>query len=104
MLTIIDNTYVDGMVNHIYPSELQLNKADSSDTKAPFLHLHLTISNGSVSSKIYDKRDDFDFVNFPFLVNGDAPRATSYGAHILILFGLLECLVMSLILTLEIKV
>ena len=63
--------YIDfeGMVNQIYPSELQLNKANTSDTEAPFLDLHLSISNGFVSSKIYDKRDDFDFdiVNFPFL-------------------------------------
>ena len=57
------------MVNQIYTSELQLNKANTSDTEAPFLDLHLSISNGFVSSKIYDKRDDFDFdiVNFPFL-------------------------------------
>ena len=57
------------MVNRIYPPELQLNKANTSDTKAPFLDLHLSIPNGFVSSKIYDKRDDFDFdiVNFPFL-------------------------------------
>ena len=65
----IDNPYFEGMVNQIYPSELQLNKANTSDTEAPFLDLHLFISNGFVSSKIYDKRDDFDFdiVNFPFL-------------------------------------
>ena len=49
------------MVNQIYPSELQLDKANSSDIEALFLDLHLTISDGSVSSKIYDKRDDFDF-------------------------------------------
>ena len=54
----IDNTYFDGMVNQIYPPELQLNKANSSDTEAPFLDLHLTTSDGFVSSKIYDKRDD----------------------------------------------
>ena len=43
----------------------------------------LNISNGFVSSKIYDKRDDFDFdiVNFPFL-DGDVPRSTSYGVYI----------------------
>ena len=36
-----------------------------------------------VSTKIYDKRDDFDFetVNFPFL-DGDVPRSTSYGVYI----------------------
>ena len=48
-----------------------------------FLDLHLSISNGFVSSKIYDKRNDFDFdiVNFPFL-DGDVPRSTSYGVYI----------------------
>ena len=49
------------MVNRIYPPELQLNKTNTADTEAPFLDLHLSISNGFVSSKIYDKRDDFDF-------------------------------------------
>ena len=41
------------------------------------------ISNGTVSTKIYDKRDyfDFDIVNFPFR-DGDIPRRTSYGAYI----------------------
>ena len=33
-----------------------------------------------VSSKIYDKRDDFDIVNFPFL-DGDVPNSTSYGVY-----------------------
>ena len=79
----IDNPYFEGMVNRIYPPELQLNKANTADTEAPFLDLHLSISNGFVSSKTYDKRDDFDFdiVNFPFL-DGDVPRSTSYGVYI----------------------
>ena len=78
-----ERDYFEGMVNRIYPPELQLNKANTSDTEAPFLDLHLSISNGFVSSKIYDKRDDFDFdiVNFPFL-DGDVPRSTSYGVYI----------------------
>ena len=63
---------------------------NTSDTEAPFLDLHLSISNGFDSSKIYDKRDDFDFdiVNnnkkfrsFPFL-DGDVPRRPSYGVYI----------------------
>ena len=79
----IDNPYFEGMVNQIYPPELQLNKANTSDTEAPFLDLHLFVSNGFVSSKIYDKRDDFDFdiVIFPFL-DGDVPRRPSYGVYI----------------------
>ena len=56
------------MVSQIYPSELQLNKANTSDTKAAFLDLHLSISNDIVFTIIYDKRDGFDFeiVDFPF--------------------------------------
>ena len=79
----IDNPYFEGMVNQIYPPELQLNKDNISDTEAPFLDLHLSVANGFVSSKIYDKRDDFDFdiVNFPFL-DGDVPRRASYGVYI----------------------
>ena len=47
------------------------------------MDLHLSISNGFVSSKIYEKRDDFDFdiVNFPFL-DVDVPRRSSYGVYI----------------------
>ena len=78
-----DNVYFDNMVSQIYPSELQLNKANTSDTEATFFDSHLSISNDIVSTKIYDKRDDFDFeiVNFPFL-DGDAPRSTSYEVYI----------------------
>ena len=56
------------MVSQIYPPDLLLNKGNATDTEAPFLDLHLSIANGFVSSKIHDKRDDFDFdiVNFPF--------------------------------------
>ena len=79
----INNVNFDNMVSQIYPSELKLNKANASDTEAAFLDLHLSISNDIVSTKIYDKRDDFDFeiVNFPFL-DGDVPRSTSYGVYI----------------------
>ena len=45
--------------------------------------MNLSISNDIVSTKIYDKRDEFDFeiVNFPFL-DGDVPRSTSCGVYI----------------------
>ena len=74
--------YFDNMVSQIYPSELQLNKANTSDTEETCLDLHLSISNDIVSAKIYDKRDDFDFeiVNFPFF-DGDAPRPISYRVY-----------------------
>ena len=64
----IDNPYFEGMVKQIYPPALQMNKANNTDTETPSLDLHLSIANGFVSSKIYDKHDDFDFdiVNFRF--------------------------------------
>ena len=59
----INNVYFDTMVSQIYPSELQLNQANTTDTEAAFLDLHLLLL-----MIMYDKRDDFDFeiVNFPF--------------------------------------
>ena len=83
--------YLDDLLNidypyfefRIYPPELQLNKAYASDTETPFLDLHLSVSNGFVSIKLCDKRDDFkfDIVNFPFL-DSDVPRRPSYGVYI----------------------
>ena len=79
----IDTPYFEKMVGQICPTELQLNKAKSSHTEAPFLDLSLSITNHIVTSKIYDNRDDFNFevVNFPFL-DGDVPRSPSHGVYI----------------------
>ena len=83
----IDNNFFDSMVNRIYPSELQINKANVSvsvsDTQASFLDLHLSISDGFFETKLFDKRDDFDFdiVKFPSL-DGDVPRSTYYAVYI----------------------
>ena len=79
----IDNIQFEHMVHRIYPAELQLNKANASDTEAAFLDLNLSIHNDIVSTKIYDKRVDFNFdiVNFPFL-GCDVPQPPSYGVYI----------------------
>ena len=79
----MDNPYFENIFSSIYPKELKLNKTNTSDTSAPFLDLDLSIQNGIISSKIYDKRDDFNFniVNYPHL-DGDVPRSTSYGVYI----------------------
>ena len=65
------------------------------DTEAPFLDLNLPITNVIVSSKFYDKRDDFNFeiVNLPFL-DGDVPRPLPIVYIFLSLFVLLECVLM----------
>ena len=68
-------------VHRIYPAELQLNKANASDNEAAFLDFNLSIHNDIVS-KIYDKRDDFDFdiVNF-LIIDSIVPRRPSYGVY-----------------------
>ena len=70
------------MVDRIYPTELQLNRANSSDTEAP-LDLNLCITYDTVSTKIYDIRDGFDFdtVNFSFLDGDFPPGYLIWGIH-----------------------
>lgn len=79
----LNNPTFSNFINDIYPKELTLNKANSTDSRCPFLDLDLSIINGRLHTKVYDKRDDFSFpiVNFPFL-EGDVPLAPSYGVYI----------------------
>ena len=81
LLNIV-NIHFEHMVHTIYPAELQLNKANASDTEAAFLDLNLSIHNDIVSTKTYDKREYFyfDIFNFPFL-DGDVPQRPSYGVY-----------------------
>ena len=55
-LLYIGNIYFEQMVHIIYSVERQLNKANSSDTKASFLDLNLSISIGKVSTKCTDRK------------------------------------------------
>ena len=69
------------MVSQIYPSKLQLDKSNTSDTKATFLDLHLSISNDIVSNDF-----EFEIVNFPSM-DGDVPHSTSHGVYFSKLIG-----------------
>ena len=66
-----------------YPTELQLNKTNASDIEVAFLDLNLSLHNDIVSTKIYDKRDyfNFDIVNVSFF-DDDVPQRPSYGVYI----------------------
>ena len=55
----IDNIRFEQMVHRIYPAELQLNKANASDTEAAFLYVNLSIHNDTVPTKIYTKTQKF---------------------------------------------
>ena len=51
-------SFFEGVVTQINPTELHLNKANCTDTAAQVLDLHLSISTDLVSSKIFDNRED----------------------------------------------
>ena len=79
----IDNPAFAEHIPDIYPRELQLNKANSSDKETSFLDLNIKAICNNIHTRVYDKRDDIGFpiVNFPRL-SGDVPRLSSYGINI----------------------
>ena len=74
-------------LKEIYPSQLTVEKANKPDHLADYLDLTFIIdSGGKLSTRPYDKRDDFDFhiVNFPFL-SSNIPSGPSYGVYVSLL-------------------
>ena len=80
-------------LKEIYPSQLTVEKANKSDHLANYLDLTFTVdSGGKLSTKLYDKCDDFDsnIVKFPFLPS-NIPSSPSYGVYILQLIRYARC-------------
>ena len=88
----IDNPAFAEYIPDIYPRELQLNKANTSDKETSFLDLNIKVIGSNIHTSVYDKRDDFGFpiVNFPWL-SGDVPRLPSYGIYISQLVRFARC-------------
>ena len=83
-LIVFNNKKFLDYLKEIYQSELTIEKADKPDHLADYLDLtFVTDSGGKLSTRLYDKRDDFDFhiVNFPFL-SSNIPSCPSYGVYI----------------------
>ena len=78
-------------ISDIYPRELQLNKANTSE-ETSFMDLNIKVIRNNIHTSVYDKRDEFEFpiVNFPWL-SGDVPRPPSYGIYILQLVRFARC-------------
>ena len=80
----LDNYRFGDFVDRIYPIELEIKDTTDTDRSASYLDLHLEIdSEGRLRTKLYDKRDDFNFpiVNFPFICS-NIPAAPAYGVYI----------------------
>ena len=91
-LIVFNNKKFLDYLKEIYPSQLTVEKANKSDHLADYLDLTFIIdSGGKLSTRLYDKRDDFDFhiVNFPFL-SSNIPSGPSYGVYISQLIRRLE--------------
>ena len=88
----IDNPEFEKYIPDIYPAELQLNKANTSDKETSFLDLNIKVIGSDIHTSVYDKRDNFGFpiVNFQWL-SGDVPRLPSYGIYISQLVGFARC-------------
>ena len=83
-LIVFSNKKFGDYVKEIYPSQLTVERANTSDDLANYLDLALvTGSSNLLYTKLYDKRDDFDLhiVNFPFL-SSNIPSGPSYGVYI----------------------
>ena len=57
----IDNPEFEKHIYDIYPAELQLNKAITSDKETSFLDLNIKVIGSDIHTSVYDKRDDFGF-------------------------------------------
>ena len=88
----IDNPEFEKHIPDIYPTELKLNKANTSDKETSFLDLNIKVIGSDVHTSVYDKRDYFGFpiVNFPWL-DGNVPRLPSYGVYISQLVRFVRC-------------
>ena len=83
VLSLSDSKFSD-YLDFIYLSELEIKDTTESTKSTSYLDCHLEIDNsGKLSTKLYDKRDDFNFsiVNFPFLC-GNIPASPAYGVFV----------------------
>jgi hypothetical protein len=81
----LNNSRFGDFVDRIYPVELEIKDTTDTDRSALYLDLHLEIdSEGRLRTKLYDKRDDFNFpiVNFPFICSQIPAVALAYGVYI----------------------
>ena len=75
----LKNTKVAEYLEFIYPRDLKIKET----TVTAYLDCYLYIDSGKLTTRLYDKRDDFNFpiVNHPFL-SSNIPSAPAYGVYV----------------------
>jgi hypothetical protein len=82
VLSIINSRFAE-FLPLIYPPELEVKENTDTASSASFLDLYLEFDDsGQLSTKIYDKRDDFNFkiINFPNMCS-NIPAFPAYGVY-----------------------
>ena len=68
-------------ISDIYPKELTVSETTESTSVASYLDLLFNRDkSNNITTKLYDKRDGFHIVNFPFM-SGNIPSAPAYGVY-----------------------
>ena len=82
-LISLNNIHFERYLEKIYPPELSITKETNSDKEASDLNLLITVKNDKFHTKLYDKRDDFNFniVNYPHPVSSNIPETPVYGVY-----------------------
>ena len=75
----LNNSKILKFIDLIYPCELETKDTMESNTSASYLYCYLCNDNGKLVTRLYDKRDELNFliVNFPFL-GSNIPSAHAY--------------------------
>ena len=78
----LKNTKFAKYLEFIYQRELEIKETTETAASSSYLNCYLYIDNGKLATRLYDKRDDFNFpiVNFVF---GLARRGSTIGFHLL---------------------
>ena len=82
-LISLNNSVFERYVDKIYPSELSITKETNSDKEASYLDLFISVTDDQFHTKLYDKRDDFNFkiINYPYPVSSNIPEKPAYGVY-----------------------
>ena len=79
----LQNTKFAEYLEFIYPRELERKETTETAASTSYLDCYLYIDNGKLTTRLYDKLDDFNFpiVNIPFL-SSNIPSASAYGVYV----------------------
>ena len=84
LLGLNDKGFFSQVNSTIYPVELALSRTDRDGTQADYLDMNIDINGNFFNSKLFDKRDSFNFrvINFPCITYSNIPSIPSYGIFI----------------------